>query len=764
MKRRTVAILAVVYVAALIGIIVSNGPGPASRTTQTSRESGGVSAREPEEADSEGAPDDWVVSQRVNGIGIPRAATVAAARQADHLAVRTAALDPSLATAAWQSIGPTNIGGRILDIAPDPTAAGTLWAASASGGVWKSTDNGTTFTASWPASFPQPIGAIAMASDGALYAGTGEAGPGGGSITYGGRGIYKSTDGGATWTNVGLTNTVTTGRIAVDPTDPQRIFVASSGDLFNPGGGRGIYLSTNGGGSWTRVLQGSTATTGAVDVAIDPSNPQRVYAAMWDHIRYPDLRVYGGLGSGIYRSTDGGTTWSRLSNGLPVPSKDVGRIGIAVAPSNPNRLYAIVIDTDGTFQGLYRSNDGGDTWTLLPNDPGLASSQSTYGWWFGRLWVDPTNANHVFAAGVELEESTNGGSSWIGQFSMHADQHAMAWSPAQAGLVYLGNDGGVYRSTTNGTGGWVHATVEPFTQFYSVDVSEQDNTRVMGGAQDNGGLRSYPGNWNDWIGGDGEEMLIDPGNQNNTYGCFQYGACSRSTDGGNTSQGFGGTVSDRYNWFTPVQFDPSNTSVLYLGGNKLNRSTNKAQSFTVISPDLTGGPGRDPNYPYGTITTVAAAKPNPSTLFVGTDDSRVWTTTNLGSTWTRVDDPALPPFWITRVAIDPTSASTAYVTLSGYRNGKNGAYVFKTADGGTTWTNITGNLPRAPVNDIVVSGSNLFVGGDAGVFRSSNGGTTWLKVGSGLPRVPVDDIELSASTNTMFAATFGRGMWKVALP
>ncbi len=671
MKRLPTAILAAASAAALVGLLLAPKGHPASSQEAHPGRTGRAVDRRQE---SEAAPDDWMVSQRVNGAGVPRGAAPAAARQSGRLAAATAALNPRLAASQWQFAGPTNIGGRVLDVVPDPASTNTVYTAAASGGVWKSTDGGSTFVQDWPISNPQAIGALAMGSDGTLWAGTGEAGPGGGSITYGGRGVYRSPDGGATWTNAGLTSTVTTGRIAVDPSDPQRIFVASSGDLFNPGGGRGVYRSTDGGATWQRVLSPSTRTTGAVDLAIDPSNPQRIYAALWDHIRYPDLRVYGGVGSGVYRSTDGGTTWTRLANGLPGPSSTIGRIGLAVAPSNTLRVYAIVIATDGTFQGLYRSNDGGDSWTHLPDDPGLAGSQSSYGWWFGRLWVDPVNANHVFAAGVSLEESTNGGSNWSAQFGIHGDVHAMAWSPAQSGLVFLGDDGGVWRSTTNGSS-WTHATVEPFTQFYSVGVSEQDNTRIVGGSQDNNALRSWPGTWNAFVGGDGEETLIDPANQNNVYGCSQYGFCERSTDGGNTMLGFGGTVSDRYNWFTPVQFGQAATSTVYLGGNKLNRSTNKAQTFSVISPDLTGGPGRDPNYPYGTITTISAGT---SALFVGTDDSRVWTSTNGGSTWTRVDDPALPAFWVSRVAVDPSNNSRAYVTLSGYRNGSNGAYVFKT--------------------------------------------------------------------------------------
>jgi photosystem II stability/assembly factor-like uncharacterized protein len=765
--RRLLVLLSVAALVAVGLAIIARSGGPARPFDAASKEAQReAQAREHEPGEgegeeNEGAPDDWFVSQRVTHGGVPAGAGARAAAQANRVGALTAARAPDLARAPWTFVGPTNIGGRVLDVVIDPAQPTHIWIASASGGVWRSTDGGSTFTSAWPSSNPQAIGALAMGPTGILYAGTGEAGPGGGSITYGGNGLYRSTDGGRTWKKSGLPGTFAIGRIVVDFNNPQRVFVAAAGDLFNAGGQRGVYRSTDGGRHWTQVLAGSTDTTGAVDLAMDATNPNVVYAAMWDHLRQPNLRTYGGVGSGIYKSTDGGDTWNRLAGGLPGPSANIGRIGIAVAPQNPQDVYAIVIQTGGLFEGFYRSTNGGTSWTKI-NDASLSGSQSSYGWWFGRVWVAPDSANHLYAAGVSLEVSTNGGTSWSGTGAVHADQHAMAWDPTNPNHVYLGNDGGVYHST-NGGAGWTFATSQPFTQFYSVDVSEQDQTRIVGGAQDNGANRSYPGSWNTYVGGDGEEALIDPTNQNDVYGCSQYGACLRSTDGGNSMLSFGGTTSDRYNWFTPVQFDPSNPAVMYLGGNKLNRSTNRAQSFTVISPDLTGGPGPDPNYPFGTITTVAASKANGNELLVGTDDGRVWFTTDLGAHWTRVDPGQVPGFWVSRVTWDTSNASVGYATFSGYRGGDEAAYVKKTTDGGTTWTDITGNLPLAPVNDIVVSGGTLYVATDVGVYQTTDGGTTWLRVGQGLPRVPVDDIELVASSNQLFAGTFGRGMWSISL-
>ena len=324
---------------------------------------------ETSERDHEGKespPEDWFITQRVTHGGIPADALEKAAAQAAALTLATGQSDSQLAAARWKFVGPTNIGGRVVDIAVDPVIADTIYVAAATGGVWKSKDRGARFTSIWPAANPQSMGALLITSNGTLFAGTGEANPGGGSLTYGGGGIYRSVDVGRTWQLVGLTNSGAIGRLAVDPNNPQHIFAAAAGQLYNHGGERGVYESTDGGSTWTQVLAGDNDTTGAVDLAIDPSNPNRVFAAMWDHLREPDLRTYGGVGSGVYRSTDGGSTWQRLTNGLPASSATIGRIGIALAASNPQRLYAIVNQTNGLFQGFYESDNGGDSWTKLP--------------------------------------------------------------------------------------------------------------------------------------------------------------------------------------------------------------------------------------------------------------------------------------------------------------------------------------------------------------------------------------------------------------
>jgi hypothetical protein len=684
--------------------------------TSTDLGSGGVTigsagAADPDEMpghgdDADGAAgpagvDDWFVAQRTYPF---RALDLGSLHRTALAGAAATGIQPQLRATSWQSLGPVNIGGRITDLAVDPTRTDTVYAGAATGGVWKSTDAGRTFASTWNPALTPSIGALAITPTGVLYAGTGEGNPGGGSVTFPGNGVYRSSDGGTTWTSLGLTGTDRIGRLAIDPSNSSRIFAAAAGSLFVPGGPRGLYRTVDGGATWQQVLAGANGTTGAIDVAIDPGDPRRVYAVLWDHQRSPEGRRYGGPGSGVYRSTDGGTTWARLAGGLPAAGTNLGRMGIAVAPDDPARLYAVAADTDGNFLGFWTSTNSGTSWSRITNTSFLANSQSTYGWWFGRIWVDPAASTHIWVAGVQMLESTDAGNTWRRSFAIHADQHAMAFDPKTAGQVYLGNDGGVYRSTRGGvlTGTWTHTTSLPINQFYRVAVSRQDTSRVAGGAQDNGALRSWgTPSWNSFGGGDGTTVLIDPTNQNKVYGCSQYGACSRSTNGGTSSSGFGATTSDRRNWTTPVVFDPSNPAIMYYGGNRLNRSTNSAASWTVISPDLTRQIPRTGGAVFSTITTIAVARTDGETIYAGTDDGRVWVTRNTGGSWVEITA-GLPTRSITRIVVDPGNAATAYVSVSGFANGDPAAHVFRTTNAGAAWQDISGNLPNAPVNGLVL--------------------------------------------------------------
>lgn len=772
MKRRAVLPLVVLVLLGNAAVSTADAARPGEVTIGPDVGAAGGEEQEAEEVVGRGAPepgpagaDQFFTAQRLYPYTRPLSLS-AAYRAAQEQSTRVAQSSIG-AAAAWQPLGPSNIGGRVTDIVVDPVRADTVYAGAATGGVWRSVDGGRTFNPAWPTTITPSIGALAITPGGTLYAGTGEGNPGGGSVTFPGNGVYRSTDGGSTWTPAGLAGSDRIGRLAIDPTNPNRIFAAATGSLFVPGGVRGLYRTTDAGATWQLVLPGGNGTTGAIDVAIDPRNPNRIFAAMWDHKRQPEGRTYGGVGSGLFRSTDGGATWARVAGGLPAASSNLGRMGVAIAPGNSNRMYAIAADTTGNFAGFWTSTNGGTAWTRITNTSFLSASQSTYGWWFGRIWVDAAAEQHLWVAGVQMLESSNAGGSWTRNTTVHADQHAFAFDPRVAGRVFLGDDGGVYRSTSNGSlaGTWTKATSLGINQFYTVAVSRQDTARVSGGAQDNGSLRNWSGTaFNAIGGGDGTTNLIDPTNQNKVYSCSQNGECTRSTDGGTTRSGFGSTVSDRRNWVTPIVFDPNNPAIMYYAGNRVNRSTNSAASWTAISPDLTRGNGGIGGA-FGTVTTLAVARSDSRVIYAGTDDGRAWITRNTGGSWTEITA-GLPTRWITHIDVDPANANIAYLSVSGYRNGDSGAHVFKTTTGGTgsaAWQDISAGLPDAPVNDVVLDPRNsgvLYAATDVGVFARTGG--VWARVGSGLPLVPVAGLDAVAAgaTTVLTAATYGLGFYR----
>ncbi len=720
------------------------------------------------------APEDAYLFQHLaDGAPSPEAFR-AAARRSRAIGRLTRRVAPTTASKRWRFAGPPNIGGRVNDIAVDIELEDTIYVAAASGGVWKSTDAGQSYKRIWPTGRVQSMGALVMGSDGTLWAGTGETNPGGGSLTYGGNGIYRSTDRGKTWQNVGLRNSHRIARIAVDPKDPDHVLVAVSGNLFAGGGERGLYETKDAGETWQLILEGETPTTGATDVAIDPKDPKNLLVAMWDHIRYPDVRYYSGVGSGMYRSTDGGKTFTRLgpANGLPPPSDEVGRIGVTFDPQDPSRAYAIYANNSkGAFFGWFISNDGGQTWFTPPGSVSLAESQSVYGWWFARVWVDPADSNHVFVAGLPLAESIDGGMAFpIHQLDQHVDHHAMAWDPHKKGVVYNGNDGGVYRSTENGAdGSWKHGPYQPWVQFYEIDVSEQDPSRLNGGLQDQGSVRSWGGEereWNNYNGGDGVENVINPKDKDNVFACSQYGSCVRSDDGGNSTDGMD-QESLRFGWLSPIEFEPGSGKVVYWAGDSVHRSEDRGQSWERISEDLgEGDAGRETNplyaAHYGTVQAIGLNKKDPKTVYAGTDNGLLWKTTDLAS-WTKIENEALPKRWVSHIAVARGNPNVFYVSFSGFREGDDAAYVVVSKDGGKTFKDISKNLPKAPVNDLELVGRRLFAATDVGVFVTSVRSTRWLKIGRSLPMTPINDLRWIPKNGSLYAGTFGRGIYKLRL-
>jgi len=751
-------LFAICFAIAIVWAVSDNVPSFHSRTEMPSFEK--QEGEEEEDKEEEKKPNDWFFMQRAYPLGdIPIDRYLASVRQAQKMRAETSTKD----AVVWSEAGPTNIPGRITDLLIHPDEPNTICAGAACGGVFKSTDNGSTWFPIFDEQGTPSIGALAMhpVYTSVLYCGTGEANGSGDS--YPGTGIYKSTDGGSSWVHAGLENSYHIGRIAVHPLSPNIIFVAAGGKLFGKNPERGVYKSTDSGASWYQKLYISDSTA-ATDVAVDPTDPNIVYAAMWERIRASTYRQVGGWTSGIHKSTDGGDSWYQLTNGLPPSGPDVGRIGISVCQSSPNVLYAMYCDHPGYFMGLYKSTNYGESWTQT-NDSALEDLVSSFGWYFGNVRVDPTNPDIVFAMGVDLYRSTNGGNYWtdVG-YSVHVDHHAMFISPSDPDRVYLGCDGGVYLSTNGGTN-WSLCTSQPSTQFYAITIDYLNPQRLYGGTQDNGTLRTLTGALGDWDhihGGDGFYCNVDYTNANVIYAEYQWGWLRKSTNLGSSWNYVmdGIDDSDRTNWCTPVIMDPVDHNTLYYGSHRLYKTTNGGGWWDPISGDLTDGPGPG-SLTYGTITTIDVAPSNTQVIYVGTDDANVWVTTDGGGDWTSIGA-GLPDRWVTRVTADPYNESIAYSTFSGHRIGGALPHIYRTTNYGSSWQSISSNLPEGPINDVLVNPQNpsvLYVGSDVGVYVTEDLGGSWTPLGTGLPITTVHDLAFHEPTRKLVAGTHGRSMF-----
>ncbi len=710
------------------------------------------------------APNDWFFRQRAYPYSqINHEAYIVASKVAKHQATES---DRYLLS--WNFEGPTNIEGRITDIEVQPQTE-SIFAGTASGGVFKRESGTNTWQPIFDNETSLSIGDIAISESdpNIIYVGTGEANAGGGSLAYDGTGIYGSTDGGATWENLGLENSGSIGRMVVHPNNHNIVYVAAMGRLFSNGSQGGVYKTIDGGQTWEQKLFISDST-GAIDIVIDPQNPNTVYAAMWERVRRPHRRSYGGPTSGIYKSTDGGEIWTELTNGLPSNQDRKGRIGIDISQSDPQILYAIYADKVGYLEGVYRSDNGGQTWGYVGNTLN-SNAFSSFGWWFGRIKIDPTDNDIVYVIGLDLYKTPDGGINWYSTSGgVHVDQHVVAFSHDNSDTVYLGNDGGFYYSGDGGDS-WSWDANFPITQFYTCEVDEQHPERIYGGTQDNGTIRTMTGSTDDWeriYYGDGFRVLVNPINNLLVYAEYQYGGLGRSTNGGNSfaSATNGISSTDRFNWNCPLVFDPTNPSILYFGTNKLYRSDNDAVSWTAISEDLTNG-DEGGNIAYNTLTTISVSPVNNNIIYTGSDDGNMWRTTDGGDTWARISD-ELPNRWVNSVATHPTDENILYVTFSGYRWDEYLPHVFYSEDKGGTWIDISSNLPEAPVNEIIIDPYNdgyLYTATDFGVYYSENNGDFWSPLGTELPTIVVNDLRLHNPTRTLIAATYGRGIYKFDL-
>lgn len=734
----------------------------------------------------------------------------------------------------WRSIGPAIMGGRITDIEGIPGNPRVFYVAAATGGLWKTINGGITF---YPIFDRYPVislGDLALAPSNPdiLYLGTGEE-DARNSVSPGG-GVYKSTDGGRSWTFVGLEGTQTVGRIVVDPRNPDVVYVAAVGPTWNPSPDRGLYKSTDGGRTWTKILYVNDRT-GAVDVALDPRNPDVVWAAMWERIRGPYFLRSGGPGSGLYKSTDGGRTWTRIEGG-GFPTTLKGRIGIALAPSNPDIVYAMV-EADsvrgsgqGLLSGLYRSLDGGRTWERR-------NRINVRPFYYSQVRVDPKDPNRVYWLATQFYVSDDGGRTYrLGAQGIHVDHHAMWIDPQDPNRFLIGNDGGVAITYDRG-GTFDFLNLMPLGQFYAVSFDFRKPYWVCGGLQDNGSWcgpsRARDGLTNErWInvgGGDGFYTASDPIDPDIVYSESQNGNISRLNlrtgervrirpptwaerrrafedsliiARGDTTQPETPEIRARlaqlrariaadsaawdlrFNWQTPFLISPHNPSTLYLGANRVLKSTDRGDTWVPISPDLTtrdplkiristretGGITRDVTgaETHATITTLAESPVRPGILWVGTDDGKVWVTRNDGGSWTDVSDrfPGLPRgTWVSRVEPSHVDSATVYVSFDGHRTGDYRPYVYVSTDFGRTFRSIVGNLPTtgpAFVHVIREDPTNpnvLYVGTDVGAYVSLDRGRTWRRLGQGLPTVPVHDIKIHPRDREIVAGTHGRSIY-----
>lgn len=712
-------------------------------------------------------PNDWFTMQRMLPYeSLPKDEYIEAVAQAKEMAARKKS--GPLRNIVWSPAGPTNIPGRMTDFAVHPTDRGIIYAGTGSGGVLKTTDTGHTWTAIFDEVGSQTVGAIAIHPENPdiIYVGTGETNSA--RCMYEGTGMYKSEDAGLTWTYIGLPESYHIGRIIILPDQPDTIFVAVNGKLFGTNPERGIYRSINGGETWEQMYY-IDDTTGCVDLALHPSTGT-ILAAMWYRWRTPVDRKMGGFQSGIFKSTDYGETWVRLENGLPLPHNFYqGRIGLTIDAFS-GTAYALYCDDPGNFRGVYKSTNLGENWTRT-NDAALTDLCSTYGWYFGQIRVVPNCPDTVFAHGIYLYRSLDGGDSWhLSDNNLHVDHHAMYIDPNDPAFIVDGNDGGVGVSYNTGAS-WRQCYSMPNTQFYEIAVDYNNPNSLIGGTQDNGTNRTLtgdPDSWNHVLGGDGFYAIIDYTDSDIIYAEYQWGYVYKSINGG---YGWSWALadidyySDRHNWNTPIAMDPVDHNTLYYGSNRLYKTVNGGDWWADISGDLTNGPGGG-YMPYGTITTISVSPLNTSVIYVGTDDGNVWVTQNGGDNWNNISG-ALPERWVTRVTTDPHYEARAFVTLSGYKWGSSLPHVFMTDNYGESWVSIHNNLPDAPVNNIIVDPHYdpvLYVATDVGVYYSANLGANWESLDEGMASpVVVLGLAFHPSTRTLVAGTYGRSMYKTVV-
>jgi photosystem II stability/assembly factor-like uncharacterized protein len=728
---------------------------------------------------------------------LPAAATLASAQTAQpQRAPAAPPVDSTFRGFDTRLIGPANTSGRVAAIDAVVADPNTIYAGAATGGVWKSGDGGITWTPVFDQESASSIGAVAIfqPNPDVVWVGTGEANM---RNSMGvGRGVWKSVDAGRSWKHVGLPASEHISRILLHPSDPEVAYVASAGPAWSDGQERGVYRTSDGGKSWKRLLF-TNASSGAADLAMDPANPNHLIAAMWDFRRTPWGFRSGGPGSGLYVSWDGGESWKPLDHKDGLPRGTLGRIGLAFARSRPGVVYALV---EAEKSALLRSDDGGTTWKTV-NDQANVNPRPFY---YADIRVDPTNENRVYRLATFLEVSDDGGKSFRNitpWSSVHPDHHALWIEPTRGEVLYNGNDGGVYLSRNRGTT-WRFAENLPLAQFYHVSYDLAQPFNVYGGLQDNGSWMgpsevwetagfAGPGittaHWRTIGFGDGFAAVVDPRDPSYVYSMSQGGYINRiDLRSGEWKSIRPQRPADgtelRFNWNAGLAVDPHHPGTLYYGSQFVHRTTDRGQTWTVVSPDLTtNDPEKQKQRESGGLTkdvtaaenhtTILAIGPSPvqdGVIWVGTDDGNVQVTRDGGRSWTNTVRavPGVPAAtWVPHVEPSRHDAATAYVVFDNHRRGDWKTYVYRTTDYGRSWRSIAGPgidgyahvIEEDPVNPAL-----LWVGTEFGLFFTLDGGRSWKKwTHGGFPTVPVLAIETQPREHALVVGTHGRAAWVV---